>query len=100
MSSFTLGPHSSRLYELLSQSGHNLPAKVGSLSGARQVGDEDAALEYLNRSQDSLPPSVLWRAVFLDMGRVVEALLDAGLNPNPPHDPTVYFHPHCTWLAD
>lgn len=98
VSLLTLGLQSFGLHELLSQSGHELPVRAGGLSKAMRVGDEDAALYYLNQSHDSLSVSLLWRAVFLDMGRVVDTLLKYGMDPNPPPDPSI-FYPSPLYLA-
>ncbi|KAI3083869.1 hypothetical protein CBS147353_2013 [Aspergillus niger] len=98
VSLLTLGLQSFRLYELLSQSGYKLPVRVGGLSEAMQVGDEDAALYYLKEFHDLLSVWLLWRAVFLNMGRVVDTLLNLGMTPNPPPDPTI-FYPSPLYLA-
>ncbi|OJJ43665.1 hypothetical protein ASPZODRAFT_910635 [Penicilliopsis zonata CBS 506.65] len=93
-----LGDHSSRLYKLLSETGHDLPTQVGSLSEAMRRGDEDAVLHNLDRSPGPENISVLWRAVYLDMRRVVDALLDAGMSPDPSYDPAI-FDPSPLYMA-
>lgn len=98
VSLLTLGLQSFGLLEFLSQSGHELPIRVGGLSEAMRVGDEDAVLYYLNQSHGSLSVSLLWRAVFLDMTRVVDTLLKYGMDPNPSPDPSI-FYPSPLYLA-
>ncbi|GLA80565.1 hypothetical protein AtubIFM56815_001389 [Aspergillus tubingensis] len=98
VSLLTLGLQSFGLHESLSQSGHELPIRVAGLSEAMRVGDEDAVLYYLNQSHGSLSVSLLWRAVFLDMARVVDTLLKYGMDPNPSPDPDI-FYPSPLYLA-